>query len=291
MKKILIARVLLVIVLFMSLTFLFMWTSIAYGQTQPTIIPPTQAATATVSPSSQQQQRDELIQTYKEVLDVSKSTVEEVHNTANFILTIVGVIFVALSAVGTGAAWLLSTFAQRASDKATIAQQKAAESLDIIQRTEAKTLEIEKRNGIATFEAGELAQRQNDLRIQIEDSQNLFQALQSEMNQFKSDRKELKRPLILMLIDDYGMQLLSGNIDEKNNSISALIELSTRLDAVVRRRSIKTLGIREQYDERVEKRLKEIIESDPAHGVRKEAEKSLRLIESQKPKKIFGRKL
>jgi hypothetical protein len=82
---------------------------------------------------------------------------------------------------------------------------------------------------------------------------------------------------------------LSDEPEEKDSSILSLIEMSnrydTKSDAVIRRKAVKVFGILKECDERIVKRLKEIIETDPAQGVRKEAEKSLKIIETSRNKK------
>jgi hypothetical protein len=184
---------------------------------------------------------------------------------------------------------LLSTFAKRASDKATAAQQNALEALDVIKGTAKKMAELKKRNGEAIKTTNELTQKQNTLLKQIERAEKTLNGLQTEIAQIKSsgekDRQVLKKPLTMVQIDEYGMQLLGGTPSEKDSALSALIEMSTRNDAVVRRRSVKSLGVLEEYDERVAKRLKEIIDSDPAQGVRKEAIRILKLMEAKRSKK------
>jgi hypothetical protein len=302
MKSIAFIRLSIITCLFLVFAFFFLGVSKVDGQgQQPTLLPsiqtstptPTALPTATATFTLDQQAGD-LLKTYKEVLEASKNAVEEVHATANNVLDLVGKMFTALTIGGLGGAALLSWFGQRASDKANAAQQKAVEALDLIQKTENKTIELGKRNDSAIKVAEELAQKQIDLRLQIENAEQVMKDLQGEINQVKNmsekDRQVLKRPLVLMQIHDHGMQLLSGSSDKRNNSITALIEMSSRPDAVVQRKSVKTLGILEEYDERVVKRMKEIIESDSAQGVRKEAEKTLKLVEAKKTKKPTRRK-
>lgn len=295
MKKVIHIRSLVTTLFLLLLGIIMLSTNViqTYGQTNT----PTTPAQTSMPPTATQfvqQQDDTLEKTYQQVLETSKRTVEEVHQTANIVLNWVGVIFVALTLGGFGGAWLLSTFARRASDKATNAQQKAAEALDVIKNTARKTSELEKRNGIALKTASELADKQISLFVQIESAEKVLDNLRKEIAQIKSsgekDRQVLKKPLTLVQIDDYGMQLLSDTTSEKESAVSALIEMSTRSDAVVRRRSIKTLGILDFYDERVAKRLREVIAMDKAEGVRKEAEKSLKLIEAKKPKKKTTRR-
>ena len=292
----------------MVLGFLFTFTALfinvnkVHGQSQQsTLIPftltstPTPTPTQTVIPTitatlTFDQQAGDLLATYKEVLDTSQRSIEEVHKTTNELLDFVKTIFVALTIGGLGSATLLSWFGQRASDKANSAQQKAIETLEIIQRTETKSSEIEKRNNLVLESSNELAQKQITLRVQIEAAEKLLHSLEQEFYQLKSsgerDRQVIKKPLTLVQVDEYAMQALSDEPEEKNSSILSLIEMSRRNDAkpdaVIRRKAVKVFGILEEYDERVVKRLKEIIEEDPAQGVRKEAEKSLKLIEMNK---------
>jgi len=295
MKKTLSSRVILIGLFLVGITLLFTNVPIAYGQTQPTVVPatPTVEKTETAVPPSQQQ-IDDLLKTYQEVLASSKSAVEEVHTTANNVLDLVGKMFTALTIVGIAGTGLFTYLGQRASDKANAAQQKATEALDNLQRLDAKAIELERRNTSAIESTNELTHKQNNLRSQIDAAEKLLRSLQAEFTQLKSsgenDRQVIKKPLALVQVDEYGMQALSGSPMEKSNSILALIEMSNRSDAVVQRRAVKALGILDEYDERVVKRLKDIIESDVAQGVRKEAEKSLKFIESKKPKKTPRRK-
>jgi hypothetical protein len=269
---------------------LFVSTNSVYGQVQPTL---TVTPSGTSNPPAQQE-IDNIPDIYREVLETSKSAVEEIHTTADKLLSLVGLLFTALTVSGLGAAALLTWYGQRASDRATAAQQKAAEAFDTIQRIEMKASDLEKRNNLVLASTDELTQKQDYLRTQIVAAEKLLQTLQAEISRLKSggekDRQVLKKPLTLVQIDDYGMQLLSGAPSEKDSAISVLLELSTRTDAVIRRRAIKALGVLESYDERVAKRLQEVISSDSAEGVRKEAEKSLRFIEAKRNKKTAKRK-
>ena len=284
-----------------------------YGQAQTanTPTPTTENSTATTIPlistptinstilitvvvTNPAQQTDELLNTYKEVLDTSKSTIEEVHKSFDLSLKLIGTVIAILSIGGIGAAAQISSYAKRASDKAASAQQDSTRALDTIKKIEDKTLELEKINLAARASTDDLIQKQNELREQMEKAANALKGLNSELSLLKSsneqDRQVIKKPLTLLQIDEYGMQALSGNPSEKDSSKLALIEMSQRSDAVVRRRTVKALGTLEDYDERIVHRLQEIIESDSAQGVRKEAEKSLKLIEAKKPKKTTRRK-
>jgi hypothetical protein len=297
MKKLLNAKRLLFVVLFVSIFILFSHVIGARGQGQSISMPNTMTATATATATeapSSQHQIDQLLKTYTEVLNVSQSAVEEVHTTTNKILDWVGILFSALTITGLGGAALLSWFGKNASDKANVAQQKAVEALDIIQKTEIRTTDLEKRNNLAIISSNELTQKQNYLLSQIDTAEKLLHSLQAEISQLKSsgekDRQVNKKPLTLVQIDEFGMQALSGSPIERDSATLSLIEMSTRSDAVVRRRVAKALGILDDYDEKVAMRLKEMAESDHAKGVRKEAEKSLKLIEAKKPKKTTRRK-
>mgnify|MGYP001492418720 CR=1 FL=1 len=299
MKKLHYPRICFVVFIIAGFVLLFINLPRVYGQTQP-VTPyltqtfaetPTLTTTPTLTATlTFQQQTDGLLITYKEVLDTSKRTIDEVHTTANGVLDFVKTMFIALTIGGLGGAGLLSWFGQRASDKANTAQQKALEALDIIQKTETKTAELEKRNNLVLNTTVDLSQRQDNLLLQINEAERLFKSLQNELAQLKNsgerDRQVIKKPLALVQIDEYAMQALSDEPEEKNSSILSLIEMSRRNDAkpdaVIRRKAVKVFGILEEYDERVVKRLKEIIEEDPAQGVRKEAQKSLKLIELNK---------
>lgn len=293
MSRISLVRLSIISVLFLTFVLFFLEVSKVRGQVQPTSTPniPTATQLPTFPP---QQQVDNLLKTYTEVLEVSKSAVEEVHTTTDKILNWVGILFTALTISGLGGAALLSFYGKNASDKANAAQQKATEAYEVIQKTEMKTTELEKRNNAALEAANELANKQNYLLSQIETAEKNLQLLQIEMSQLKSsgesDRQVIRKPLELVQVDEYGMQALSGNQQEKEGSILALIEMSKRADAVIRRRTVKALGMLDEYDIRVENRLREMQKADLAQGVRKEAEKSLKLIEAKKPKKTTRRK-
>lgn len=293
MSRITLVRLSIISVLFSTFILFFLGVDKVGGQVQPTSTPniPTATQLPTFPP---QQQVDNLLKTYTEVLEVSKSAVEEVHTTTDKILNWVGILFTALTVSGLGGAALLSFYGKNASDKANAAQQKAVEAFDIILKTESKTAELEKRNNAATESTNELTQKQNNLRSQIDAAEKLLHSLQIEISQLKSsgesDRQVIKKPLALVQVDEYGMQALSGNPVEKSNSILALIEMSNRSDAVIQRRAVKALGALDEYDERAAKQLKQLINSDAAQGVRKEAEKTLKLIEAKKPKKPTRRK-
>lgn len=301
MRKFALFSTSMILVAFWALMFISVNEVGSQGQ-QSTVIPsqsetptlvstptPTSIPTATATFTLEQQAGD-LLRTYKEVLDASKSAVEEVHTTADKVLGTVQIIFTALTIAGTVGAGILGVFTKLNSDKARDAEQKASAALETVKETEKKADELEKRNNSALSTAVELSQRQDNLLSQIKDAAQLLETLQSEISQIKSggerDRQVIKKPLAVMQIDEYAMQVLSDEPDEKNNSILSLIEMSRRNDAkpdaVIRRKAVKVFGILEEYDERVVKRLKEIIEEDPAQGVRKEAEKSLKLIEMNK---------
>lgn len=279
--------------------FLFLGVIEVGSQGQPTALPVDQTSTPTLIPTAtatftMDQQAGDLLKTYKEVLEVSKNTVEEVHTTANNVLDVVGVIFTFLSIVLIGGTGFFTWFSRSASDKADAAQQKATEALDNLKKLDAKTIELEKRNGSALQTANELTQKQNDLGLQIGAAEKLLHSLQTEIAQVKSsgeqDRQFIKKPLTLVQIDEYIMQALSGNPKEKEGAKLSLIEMSNRSDAVVRRKTIKALGMLDEYDVGVVSRLKEVIETDSAQGVRKEAQKTLKLIEAKKPKTTTRRK-
>lgn len=293
MSRITFVRLSIISVLFSTFILFFLEVDKVGGQVQPTSTPniPTATQLPTFPP---QQQVDDLLKTYTEVLEVSKSAVEEVHTTTDKILNWVGILFTALTISGLGGAALLSFYGKNASDKANAAQQKATEAYEVIQKTEMKTTELEKRNDAALEAANELANKQNHLLSQIETAEKHLQLLQTEMAQLKrsgeSDRQVIRKPLELVQIDEYGMQALSGNQQEKEGSILALLEMSKRADAVIRRRTVKALGMLDEYDIRVENRLREMKKADLAQGVRKEAEKSLKLIEAKKPKKTTRQK-
>jgi len=229
-------------------------------------------------------------QLYEQVLTTADNAVEEVHSTLDNFLVLIGVVIAVMSASGFGVAYQLSSYARRASDKAATANQNSALAIDTIKQIETKAKEIEQRTFLANQMTEGLNQRQAVLTKEIEKSQDALSALRSELNHMRNDHKELKRPLTLMLVDDYGMQLFSKKNSERDKAITMLVELTNRKDSVVQRKSVKTLGTLETYSERVVKRLKDIIKSDAAQGVRREAEKSLSLIESRKNNGNSGRK-
>jgi hypothetical protein len=238
--------------------------------------------TLTVSPASQEL----LTSTYTEVLQVAKDAVEEVHNTANQMLTWVGLLFTALSLVGVGGAWLLSTYAQKASQKASDAQREAANAHDLVQQLEIKSEKLEERLAKATEDAEGLSKRVGELLSQITsahaDLDNLRISLSQTKTENERDRQAIKRPLALMQIDDYAMRLFADDVTQRNSAILALLEMSQRDDAIIRRRCVKVFGALGAYDERIARRLKDMIANDKAGGVRAESEEALRKLESKR---------
>ena len=268
MRKILNPKILFVILLIViSFTLLFFILPMPFVQAQSN---PTPTFTGTIIPqainSAPTQQQTPTQDTYQQVLEVSKNAVDGMYKTTHVVIIFVGVIFGALTVGGVGGAWLVSTIVRRASNKATIAEQTAAKALNVINNTEKMTTELEKRNGAVVIATSELTQKQSELHGQIEDAKNQLIDLRNDLNMIKSsnekDRQVIKRPLTLMQIDDHGMQILSGDPEKKDRSIIALIEMSSRPDSIIRRKSVKTLGILEEYDDRVAKRLKEIKDTE-----------------------------
>lgn len=231
----------------------------------PTAIPT--ATPIAVSPSAIP--TDQVIDLYKQALEVSQNTVDNVHTTTNIVLAVVGFVFTAISLAIAGGTWLIGNTINKSAEQL----EKAREQ--IIKKQE----EFDQR-------AKELTATQEKMLEQVKSALIEVAQFRTELSQEKSSREKdralLKRPLTLVQIDEYGLQLASGNEEERIGSISALVEMSTRLDAIVRLRSVKTLGRLEIYDESAAKRLKEIAETDVVKIIRTEAERSLKLIKERK---------
>lgn len=210
---------------------------------------------------------EQMLAVYREVLESTTRAVDDVHKTANTVLTIVGVVFAALGIVGLGGAWWLS----RVADKAENALRQATQATELARASEEKTQDLEKvHQGLVQS----LSKAQSELM-------NLGDDLKHWKKSVERDRAHLKRSLELIQIDEHGMAVFSEDTDRRWKSKSALIEMSHRPDPIIRRRCVRVLGALEEYDEAVARRLEEIAESDSARGVRREAEEALRRLKDR----------
>lgn len=201
---------------------------------------------------------EQMLTVYREILESTARAVDDIHRTADRVLTIVGVIFAVLGISGIGGAWWFSR-----------AFEKAENALKLVKTIESKTQDLEK------------IQQNISQTLSAEQSQinDLGNELLSWKKSVERDRVALKRSMTLIQIDEHGMALYSKDLDKKWKSLKALLEMSKRPDAIVRRHCVLIFRSMGEVDETVIERLKEMANSDPAQGVKQEAYEALRLLQ------------
>ncbi len=273
-------------------SFIFSSVKAQNSETETPVPSPTQTSIPLLPTSIPAEVTDkQMLAVYKEVLEASKNSIEEVHKTADRVLNLVQILFigltVGLTASGLGAAWLFNKALDRAAERIARvyeeAKQVSARVDSIVQK--AQILEI--LNQEAELRAEELKQLQDEVMNDLDSSRNELKTLQQEMGQTKKgverDLSVVKRALEVFQVEEYGMNTFSEDASQRQKAIMSLIEMSKRPNAIIRRRCVRIFGALEEFDQAVTDRLTVMTETDPARGVRKEAEEALRRLKGRKP--------
>lgn len=243
-----------------ALAFLFVQRSVEglISTTQPVIV--SHPITSTVSMLAQPSY-DDLMVTQKTVLESTSRAVESINRTADLMLTVNAFLFTVMTAAGAGSLWKAST----ASNKAGEATRQAKEAVEQAKKAKETLQDVAEHSEDLQQEQMSLAHRITEADQEIARVRKLT----------KDISKYQKRVMALVQLDEYGMDIRSEDPPRLWKAVSAVLEMSSRPDAIIRRKAVEVLGSLEECDMRVVERLEEMAAYDRARGVQQEAEKAL----------------